>query len=308
MRLLFAGTPEVAVVALDALIESSHDVVSVLTRPDARAGRGRTLVASEVAARAADHGIPLLQPQRPSDPDFLATLSKLKVDAAPIVAYGGLIPASALHLPRYGWINLHFSLLPAWRGAAPVQRAIMAGDDVTGASTFLLEQGLDTGPVFGVVTEAIRPADTSGDLLARLAVSGAQLLVRTLDAIQQGVIGPVPQSPEGVSLAPKLTVEEVRVDWHRPALAIDRLIRGGTPDPGAWTTIDGDRLGLGPVQMLADDQSLAPGEVASDRAGVRVGTASHAVLLGEVRPAGKRAMPAADWARGARLAEGLVLA
>ena len=301
MKLLFAGTPQVAVVALDALLDSTHEVVAVLTRPDARAGRGRAEVSSPVASRAIERGLRLLQPPRPSDDEFLRALASLNVDVAPIVAYGGLIPPAALREPRWGWINLHFSLLPAWRGAAPVQRAIMAGDDVTGASTFLLEEGLDTGPVFGVVTESIRPTDTSGDLLDRLAVSGAELLVRTLDAIEQGLAAPVPQSGEGVSFAPKLTVDDVRVDWRLPALAIARLVRGATPDPGAWTTVDGARLGLGPVRLLPDDVSLAPGVIAVDRGGVRVGTGSHAVVLDDVRPAGKRAMAAADWARGARL-------
>ena len=261
------------------------------------------MATSAVAQRAATLGLPLMQPVRPTDPEFLAELELLGVDAAPIVAYGGLIPNVALTLPRNGWINLHFSLLPAWRGAAPVQRAIMAGDDVTGASTFLLEEGLDTGPVLGVVTETIRPTDTSGDLLSRLAISGAELMVRTLDAIEQGIAVPVPQSLDGISLAPRISTDEVRIDWTSPALAIDRLVRGATPEPGAWTTLREERLGVGPVKLVVDDTSLRAGQVAVDRVGVRVGTGSHAVLLGEVKPAGKRLMPAIDWARGARLIE-----
>jgi len=307
VRLLFAGTPEVAVATLDALLESGHEVVAVLTRPDALAGRGRRLVASAVAQRATELGLRLMQPDRPTDPDFLADLEILGVDVAPIVAYGGLIPPAALALPRNGWINLHFSLLPAWRGAAPVQRAIMAGDDITGASTFILEEGLDTGPVLGVVTETIRPTDTSGDVLARLALSGAELMVRTLDAIEEGVAVPSPQPNDGISLAPRITTDEVRIDWTRPALAIDRLVRGATPEPGAWTTLRGQRLGVGPVKLLVDDTSLVAGQLAVDRAGIRVGTGSHAVLLGEVKPAGKRLMPASDWARGARLSESEVV-
>lgn len=307
MRLLFAGTPKVAVATLDALLESGHEVVAVLTRPDALAGRGRRLVASAVAQRATELGLRLMQPDRPTDPDFLADLEILGVDVAPIVAYGGLIPPAALALPRNGWINLHFSLLPAWRGAAPVQRAIMAGDDITGASTFILEEGLDTGPVLGVVTETIRPTDTSGDVLARLALSGAELMVRTLDAIEEGVAVPSPQPNDGISLAPRITTDEVRIDWTRPALAIDRLVRGATPEPGAWTTLRGQRLGVGPVKLLVDDTSLVAGQLAVDRAGIRVGTGSHAVLLGEVKPAGKRWMPASDWARGARLSESEVV-
>ncbi|MCX6460905.1 MAG: methionyl-tRNA formyltransferase [Actinobacteria bacterium] len=307
MRLLFAGTPKVAVATLDALLESGHEVVAVLTRPDALAGRGRRLVASAVAQRATELGLRLMQPDRPTDPDFLADLEILGVDVAPIVAYGGLIPPAALALPRNGWINLHFSLLPAWRGAAPVQRAIMAGDDITGASTFILEEGLDTGPVLGVVTETIRPTDTSGDVLARLALSGAELMVRTLDAIEEGVAVPSPQPNDGISLAPRITTDEVRIDWTRPALAIDRLVRGATPEPGAWTTLRGQRLGVGPVKLLVDDTSLVAGQLGVDRAGIRVGTGSHAVLLGEVKPAGKRWMPASDWARGARLSESEVV-
>jgi len=307
VRLLFAGTPEVAVATLDALLESGHEVVAVLTRPDALAGRGRRLVASAVAQRATELGLRLMQPDRPTDPDFLADLAILGVDVAPIVAYGGLIPPAALALPRNGWINLHFSLLPAWRGAAPVQRAIMAGDDITGASTFILEEGLDTGPVLGVVTETIRPTDTSGDVLARLALSGAELMVRTLDAIEEGVAVPSPQPNDGISLAPRITTDEVRIDWTRPALAIDRLVRGATPEPGAWTTLRGQRLGVGPVKLVVDDTSLVAGQLAVDRAGIRVGTGSHAVLLGEVKPAGKRWMPASDWARGARLSESEVV-
>ncbi|HEY5184047.1 MAG TPA: methionyl-tRNA formyltransferase [Actinomycetes bacterium] len=303
MRLVFAGTPEPALPSLRALLASRHEVVAVLTRPDAPAGRGRRLAASPVAELAADAGLEVLKPPRPSDPAFLARLAELAPDACPIVAYGGLIPRAALDIPRNGWVNLHFSLLPAWRGAAPVQHAIRHGDDFTGAATFLLEEGLDTGPVFGVITEQIRPTDTTGDLLERLAQGGARLLVATLDGIEDGELRPVPQSPVDVSLAPKVTVDDARVDWSVPALAVDRQVRSCTPAPGAWTTFRGERLRLGPVQLAAD-RGLAPAELAVDRAGVHVGTGSSAVLLAEVRPQGKRAMPAADWARGVRIAPG----
>lgn len=305
MRLLFAGTPSAAVPTLDALLASRHDVVAVLTRPDARAGRGRQLVASEVALRAEEVGLPVLKPESLGDSTFHDQLVALRIDAAPIVAYGGLIPPAALAVPAHGWINLHFSVLPAWRGAAPVQRAIIAGDDVTGASTFILNEGLDTGPVLGVVTEPIGQRDTSGELLQRLSRSGAELMVRTLDALENGTAIAVAQTSHDVSRAPKLSVEESRVNWSMPAMALDRLVRGVTPDPGAWTTLSGERIGIGPVLPLPDDVSLAPGEVVADKAGVRVGTGSHAVVLGEVRPAGKRSMPAADWARGSRPAPGV---
>ena len=300
MRLVFAGTPETALPSLEALLGSRHDVVAVLTRPDAAAGRGRRLLASPVGERAEQAGLEVLKPPRPRDPGFLARLAEIAPDCCPIVAYGGLIPRTALDVPPRGWVNLHFSLLPAWRGAAPVQHALLAGDPITGASTFQLEEGLDTGPVYGVVTEEVRAADTAGELLARLAVSGARLLVSTLDGIEDGSVEPRPQPAEGVSAAPKLTVEDARVDWSAPALRVDRLVRACTPAPGAWTTFRGQRLKLGPVRPLPDGPGLAPGQLRVDREGVRVGTGSHPVALGEVQPQGKRPMPAADWARGVR--------
>jgi len=306
MRLVFAGTPEVAVPSLDALVASSHEVVAVVTRPDARAGRGRGLAKSPVRERAEQHGIEVLTPAAPREPEFLDRLRALAPDVCPVVAYGALVPRVALDIPAHGWVNLHFSLLPAWRGAAPVQHAIVAGDEVTGASTFLLEAGLDTGPVFGVMTEQVRPRDTAGDLLARLAHGGAGLLVATMDGIADGSLVPVPQSPEGVSLAPKIDVADARVRWDRPAVAVDRLVRGYTPNPGAWTTFRGERLGLLPVtpDEAYAGAPLAAGEVAAGRREVQVGTATGVVRLGDVRPHGKRQMPAADWARGVRLEQG----
>jgi len=302
MRLVFAGTPAPALPSLDALVASPHEVVAVVTRPDARAGRGRQVATSPVRQRAEELGIEVLTPERPRDPDFLARLREIAPDACPVVAYGALIPQAALDIPRHGWVNLHFSLLPAWRGAAPVQHAIMAGDDVTGACTFLLEAGLDTGPVYGTVTEPIGPRDTAGDLLARLAVSGSRLLVTTLDGIASGTLEPRPQPADGVSLAPRIEVADARVDWALPSHVVDRRIRGVTPAPGAWTTWRGERLRLGPVAPVEDD--LAPGELRTGRDGVTVGTGRGAVRLGEVQPAGKRMLPAADWARGARPAPG----
>ncbi len=304
MRLVFAGTPEVALPSLRALLGSRHEVVAVVTRPDARSGRGRELHASPVGALGAEHGLAVLKPERPGDPAFLERLRDIAPDCCPVVAYGALIPRAALGIPRHGWVNLHFSLLPAWRGAAPVQHAVWHGDDITGATTFLLEEGLDTGPVLGVVTEAIRPTDTSGDLLERLSVVGAGLLVATMDALADGIMAAARQPADGVSIAPKITVEDAEVDWSQPAIRVDRQIRACTPTPGAWTTLAGERLRLGPVAMLADDTSLAPGELGVDKVRVRVGTATHAVLLGDVQAPGKRPMAAADWARGARPAAG----
>src|SRR4051794_32137889 len=257
MRIVVAGTPEVAVPSLAALAASRHEIVAVVTRPDAAAGRGRKISRSPVAGWAEEHGVPVLQPVRPSEPAFLAELAALEPDCCPVIAYGALVPQAALDLPRHGWVNLHFSLLPAWRGAAPVQHAIMAGDEITGASTFLLEAGLDTGPVFGTVTDAIGPRDTAGDLLGRLAVSGAALLVATLDGIAAGTLEPRPQPAEGVSLAPGIGVDDARVAGALPAPVVDRRIRGVTPAPGAWTTWRGERLRLGPVQAEPDIADLA---------------------------------------------------
>jgi methionyl-tRNA formyltransferase len=301
---LFAGTPAPAVASLEALLASDHEVAAVLTRPDAPSGRGRRITRSPVAERADAAGLPVLQPRSPREPEFLQLLAEMAVDCVPVVAYGALIPPDALDVPRHGWVNLHFSLLPAWRGAAPVQHAIMAGDEITGASTFRIEAGLDTGPVYGTLTEPIGARDTAGDLLDRLAVSGARLLVATLDGIAAGTLEARPQPAEGVSLAPRIEPADARVDWALPAHVVDRRVRGVTPAPGAWTTWRGERLRLGPVEPLAEPARLAPGELSVDRTGVLVGTGRGAVRLGEVQPAGKRRLPAADWARGARPAPG----
>nr|WP_246220667.1 methionyl-tRNA formyltransferase [Phytoactinopolyspora mesophila] len=297
---MFAGTPDVAVPSLRAILSSNHDVVAVLTRPDARSGRGRKVSPSPVAQVAEEAGIEVLKPAKPRDPEFIDRLNALAPDCAPVVAYGGLIPRSALDVPTHGWVNLHFSLLPAWRGAAPVQHAVLNGDDLTGACTFRLEEGLDTGPVYGLVTEQVRPTDTSGDLLDRLARSGSQLLVHTLDGIEDGSLRPEPQPADGVSHAPKLTVDDAALDWTVPALRIDRLIRACTPAPGAWTTFRGERLKLGPVTMERGREPIPAGELLVEKSGVRVGTGSHPVVLGDVQPQGKRAMAASDWARGVR--------
>ena len=308
MRLLFAGTPEVALPSLDALLESPHEVVAVLTRPDAPAGRGRRLTPSPVRVRAEEAGVPVLAPTTLRGPDVVARLAALDLDLAPVVAYGALLPPDVLAVPRLGWVNLHFSVLPAWRGAAPVQHAVLHGDEVTGASTFRIEKGLDTGPVYGTLTETVRARDTSGDLLDRLARSGAGLLRATVDGIADGSLVPVPQSLDGISHAPRLTAEDARVRWEHPALAVDRRVRACTPAPGPWTTLpDGGRLKVGPVRLRPDLEILAPGALQVSRDGVVVGTGTHAVQLGEVAPAGKRMMPAADWARGARLPEGVRL-
>ncbi len=307
MRVVFAGTPEVAVPALDAIAKSSHQLVGVVTRPDAPAGRGRKLVASPVAQRAEELGVPVLKPEHPRDPDFQAKLEELQPDCCPVVAYGALLPQSALDIPVHGWVNLHFSLLPAWRGAAPVQHAIWAGDEITGATTFRIVKELDAGPTFGVVTETVRPTDTAGDLLTRLAHSGAGLLVATLDGIEDGSLEAREQPADGVSFAPKILVEDAEIDWSEPALAVDRRIRACTPGPGAWSTYGGERIKIGPVTLTEGRERLAPGMLEVTKKAVFVGTATEPVQLGEVKAFGKKQMPAADWARGVRLASGVTL-
>jgi len=314
MRVVFAGTPLAAVPALDALLASRHEVAAVLTRPDKPTGRGhkvghghatghgRKVESSPVARRAAAAGLEVLTPARPRDPEFISRLREIGPDCCAVVAYGALIPQAALDVPARGWVNLHFSVLPAWRGAAPVQHAVLHGDDMTGASTFRLVAELDAGPVYGVVTEPIRPEDTAGDLLERLSRSGAELLVATLDGIEAGTIEAVPQPAEGVSFAPKITPADARVDWKLPAHLIDRLIRACTPEPGAWTEHEGARLKLGPVsaRVPADVPDLAPGELLVGRHDLFAGTGSRPVRLGEVQAEGKRRMTASDWARGLR--------
>ncbi len=304
LRLVFAGTPAVALPSLDAIAASGHELLAVVTRPDAPAGRGRRLVRSPAGAWADEHGVEVLTPAKPREPEFQERLRQLAPDCVPVVAYGALVPPSALEIPKHGWVNLHFSLLPAWRGAAPVQHAVLHGDEVTGASVFELEAGLDTGPVYGTLTEQIRFTDTSGDLLGRLATEGAGLLVAVLDAIEAGTARAHPQPADGVSLAPKLLPEDARVRWDDPSFAVDRRIRACTPAPGAWTTLRDDRLKLGPVRPIANAPRLAPGDLLVERSQVLVGTATTPVALGEVRAAGKKPMPATDWARGLRIQPG----
>lgn len=306
MRLVFAGTPEAAVPSLEALVASRHEVAAVITRPDAAAGRGRTLRPSPVAEAARAHGIEVLTPGRPSDPEFMERLRTIGPACIPIVAYGALIRREALDIPEFGWINLHFSVLPSWRGAAPVQRSIMAGDEVTGATVFSLVEGLDEGPVLGTITELIRPDDTAAILLDRLAGLGSALLTDVVDHIEDGDIGAVPQPEENISYAHKLTTEDGRIVWNRPAFAVDRQIRGCTPAPGAWTLLDDARLKIGPAS-IAEESTLEPGHLGVGKREIRVGTATTDLVLGDVQAVGKKSMAAADWARGTRPADGTIL-
>lgn len=303
MRLVFAGTPEPAVPALRALLDcAEHEVLAVVTRPDAPGRRGKKLVRSPVGALADERGIEVLTPQRASDPAFLDRLRELAPDCCPVVAYGALLREEALAIPKHGWINLHFSVLPAWRGAAPVQAAIRHGDEITGASTFRIVPELDAGDVYGHVTEEIRDTDTAGDLLERLSHSGAELLKRTMDGVEDGTLTPVPQPDEGVSYAAKVTVDDAKVDFGQPARAVDRLIRSVTPDPGAWAHFGAERIKIGPVSIV--DEELPAGEIAVERKRVLVGTATRAVQLGEVQAQGRKRMAATDWARGTHIERG----
>ncbi|HET6816018.1 MAG TPA: methionyl-tRNA formyltransferase [Mycobacteriales bacterium] len=305
MRLVFAGTPSVAVPSLHAILDSGrHEVVAVVTRPDKPAGRGRTVRTSPIKDVAEERGIPVLQPLRAGDEDFLRTLRDLAPECCPVVAYGALLPRPALDIPTHGWVNLHFSLLPAWRGAAPVQHAILAGDEITGATTFLIEEGLDSGPVFGMLTAQIGDRETAGALLDRLAVDGAGLLLATLDGIADGSLQPRPQPVDGVTTAGKLTPDDARVDWSAPALRVDRVVRACTPAPGAWTTFRGKRLKLAPVDVVADAADVRPGALHLDGDGVLVGTGSSPVRLTDVQPEGRALMSADAWARGVRLSSG----
>lgn len=310
MRIVFAGTPEPAVPSLEHLValaaEGAHEVVGVLTRPDAPVGRGRTLRPSPVKAAAQRHGIPVIESDRPWEDEPAAALRALEPDVGAIVAYGALLPASVLEIPRHGWVNLHFSVLPAWRGAAPVQHALMAGDDVTGATTFVLTPGMDTGPVLGVMTETIRPLDTAGDLLERLAHAGPRLLGESLHGLVDGSLEPRPQGEDGVSRAPKLTPADAELRWDQPAHVLARRVAGCSPAPGAWTTFRGQRFKVllaRPVEATGEEPALPPGRLADRGGSLFVGTGSGELELLRVQPPGKPAMDADAWARGARLTQ-----
>lgn len=305
MRLVFAGTPEPAVVALEKLIGSEHEVVAVLTRPDAKKGRGRTLHPSPVKALAQEHGIEVLTPEKlKGNEEVKEKLQALAPDAIPVVAYGNLIPEDFLSIPTHGWINLHFSLLPRWRGAAPVQAGILHGDEYSGATTFRIDAGLDTGDILLQEPEQIRADDTADDLLTRLAYSGGDLLVRTMDDLATGHATFTTQEGEA-TYAPKISKDDARIDWSAPAEEIDRAIRAHTPGPGAWTTLDGDRVKVGPAAVSTEQIELAPGELAVSKDAVHVGTGTRPVALGNIQPPGKKMMAAADWARGLQNAEGV---
>lgn len=307
MRLIFAGTPEIAVPALAALIDAGHEIALVLTQPDAKGKRGSALHPSPVKHYALEHGLAVATPVKASAPETVEAIKALNADAAAVVAYGQILRPALIAATAHGWVNLHFSLLPAWRGAAPVQRALQAGDDLTGASTFLIDQGLDTGPVIGQVTERIRPHDTAGELLERLATRGAPLLVDSIEALGGGFAMPQRQPNDGVSHAAKLTRDDAVVRWDLPAHVIDRAIRACTPAPGAWTTLpDGTTAKIGPVSAI-DGATTTPGLVRSTEDGIVVGTGGRPVTLSWIQPSGKKVMDARDWWRGTRWADGVLL-
>ena len=307
MRVVFAGTPQIAVPTLAAIVGAGHEVVAVVTQPDAPGRRGRDLVPSPVSVAARELELEVLAPVKASDPAFVEHIRGLSVDVAAVVAYGQILKPALLNATAHGWVNLHFSVLPAWRGAAPVQRAIMAGDDVTGASTFVIDEGLDTGPVIGTLTERIRSSDTAGELLERLADAGAGLMVHSLEALIGGFAAPIPQPEDGISYANKLTRADAYISWELPAHIVDRQVRGVTPAPGAWTSLpDGNVAKIGPVR-LRSGHALPPGQLRLDGNDVVVGTGTTPVALTWIAPAGRKPMEARDWWRGARLDEAATL-
>jgi methionyl-tRNA formyltransferase len=295
MRLLFAGTPEVAVPSLERLLASDHEVVAVLTREDAPLGRKRVLTPSPVARAAEQAGVRAIKANRLTD-DVTAAIADLDPDLGVIVAYGGLLREPLLSTPRHGWINLHFSRLPAWRGAAPVQHALIAGDTVTGASVFQLVRALDAGDLFGVLDHPVDPDATAGTLLGELALSGAGFLAGIVDDIDAGGAHAVPQTGPP-TLAPKLSIDDGRLAWTAPASEVYNRFRGVTPEPGAHTTIGGTRFKILDARP-APAAALPPGTVDRVDGRILIGTATSALELLLVQPAGKPAMAASDWWRG----------
>ena len=295
LRLVFAGSPEAAVPSLEAVLASGHDVVGVLTREDSPVGRKRVLTPTPVARVAERAGVPVWKSDRPSA--VTDQVAAAQPDLGVIVAYGGLLREPLLSAPRLGWINLHFSLLPRWRGAAPVQHAILAGDDITGATVFRLVEELDAGDVYGRLTAPIGPAETAGELLGTLATSGAELLVRVIDTLATGEARPEPQAGD-VTLAPKLTLADGRIDWREPAPRVLNRIRAMTPEPGAHTEVDGVRFKIHAAAAADGAAPLEPGRFAAADGRVLIGTGGDPVELVTVQPAGKTPMAAADWWRG----------
>ena len=299
LRVVFAGTPDVAVPTLEALARSSHEVVGVISRPDAPAGRGRHVRPSAVASAALSTGLPLVRPVTLADGAFDDVLDEWSPDLVVVVAYGLLIPERLLAHPRGGWINAHFSALPRWRGAAPIQHAIAAGDPTIAVTTFRIDAGLDTGPVLRQSEEiAIGDREDAGHLLGRLAGVAARVVVQTVDDCAQDALTPTPQAATGITYAPRISSDDAHIDWRSPAEVVDRWIRACTPAPGAWSSVTGSRLRIGTPTNVVRDVDAVPGAIIAEKSRVLVGAAGGYVELGLVQPTGKKSMPAADWARG----------
>ncbi len=294
--IVFAGSPAAAVPSLRALAASRHDVAAVLTREDSPQGRRRELTPTAVAASATELGLPIIRANRLAGAATEA-VTALRPDLGVIVAYGGFVREPLLTVPRLGWINLHFSLLPRWRGAAPVQRAIIAGDEVSGASVFQLVPELDAGDMFGQFTQAIGANETAGHLLVSLSVGGAELLVRVVNSLADGVARAEPQRGD-VTLAPKLDLPDAQLDFAQHASTVQNRVRGVTPEPGAFTRVDDTRIKILEAVIAQHEPRLAAGQLELRDGRVVVGTASDPIELVSVQPAGKKAMKAADWWRG----------
>lgn len=307
MKILFAGTPEVAIPTLAALTESDHEVVGVLTRSPARRGRGRTLYSSEVGEWASENGLHVIEADSFKDPQVLEQVQQTGAQLGVVVAYGAIIPKTALEGLDHGWINLHFSALPRWRGAAPVQRAIEAGDTVTAVDVFQLEEGLDTGPVYSTRPVEIDPDISGGELLAELAQIGAKDVVDVVDSIEMGVANPRVQNESGETYAHRITRDDLPIDFTKPALQVHNQVRAFAPAPGAYAMLpNGKRLKILATKMT-DQPGGKPGELRIEKNAVFVATADAWLELITVAPAGKSHMAAADWARGARLEQSAVL-
>ena len=303
LRIVFAGTPEVAVPCLRALMSSRHEVVGVFSRPDAPAGRGRRLQPSPVSVVAQSAGLPLATPTSPDE--IRDSLSRWQPDVVVVVAYGVLIPGYLLTLPHLGWVNAHFSALPRWRGAAPVQYAIAHGDRTIAVTTFRIDEGMDTGPILLRSDPIdIGPREDAGSLLERLSTIAPQLVVETMDGLARGDLQSVPQPSSGVSLAPRIRVADARIDWAKPVEVVDCWIRACTPAPGAWTSARAGaedlRIRIGVPFEIVRDESAVPGEVIADKSQVLVGAHGGRLVLGAVQSTGGRWMSAPDWARGFR--------
>jgi methionyl-tRNA formyltransferase len=298
MRLAFLGTPDFAVATLSALVEAGHEVAAVYSQPPARRGRGQALRPSPAQAFAEARGVPVRTPASMRDPAEIEAFAALRTDAAVVVAFGQILPREVLEAPRLGSFNLHGSLLPRWRGAAPIQRAIMAGDILTGVQVMRMTEGLDEGPVLATATTRIGALDTAGTVHDRLAAAGAELMVRTLIDIAQSEALETPQVEDGVTYAKKIRAKEARIDWSRPAAELDRQIRGLSPFPGAWFTLVSDK---GPVRIKAllsrlEDAEGAPGEVLDP--GLLVATGEGALRLLRVQREGRGPQDAEAFLRG----------